>query len=53
MLACAHSNVAADNLLDGLLKQGVSVVRLGERETQSGVIVCGVVWCGVILFDLI
>ena len=30
MLACAHSNIAADNLLDGLLKQQVSVVRLGN-----------------------
>jgi hypothetical protein len=30
MLACAHSNIATDNLLEGLVNLGVSAVRLGR-----------------------
>ena len=36
ILACAHSNVAADNLLEGLLAQGVKAIRLGESCPDTG-----------------
>ena len=34
IIACAHSNVAADNLLSGLIAQGVPAVRLGEMNMK-------------------
>ena len=30
ILACSHSNVAADNILEGLLRLGMNVVRIGR-----------------------
>lgn len=30
ILACAHSNIATDNILDGLIKLGLNVLRIGR-----------------------
>ena len=37
-LACSHSNIATDNLLEGLLKLGVSAVRLGRPSNVQSVL---------------
>ena len=53
VLACSHSNIATDNLLEGLLQLGVSAVRLGRpsnvrsmlwNHTLDGRLQCDPAW---------
>ena len=35
ILACSESNIAVDNLMDGLLKAGINCLRLGRSESTA------------------
>jgi hypothetical protein len=35
VLCCSDSNIAVDNMLDGLIKRGINCLRLGRPETTS------------------
>lgn len=38
ILTCAHSNIATDNLLEGLLAMGLNVVRIGRPVNVRSVL---------------
>lgn len=41
ILACADTNAATDNIVEGLLKRGINVVRLGQPAKVHAVPLMG------------
>ena len=47
ILACADTNAATDNIVEGLLKRGINVVRLGQPAKVHVVPLMGTGWSSV------